>query len=157
MSRSWAGDSDAATSAALRPLVGFTSAGFAQMLRPQLLARDVVMTARHGALEPWWHTYDDDDRAKAEAELQRLGAGALADRTFGTLSSGERQRVLLARTLMTDPGLVLLDEPTAALDLGGREELVESLDHAGLRSRRVRRWSWSPITSRRSRPGSPTC
>jgi iron complex transport system ATP-binding protein len=111
----------------LRPLVGFTSAGFAGMLRTDLCARDVVMTAKNGALEPWWHTYDDADRAKAEAELGRLGAGALADRTFGTLSSGERQRVLLARTLMTDPGLVLLDEPTAALDLGGREELVESL------------------------------
>lgn len=111
----------------LRPLVGFTSAGFAGMLRTDLRARDVVMTAKHGALEPWWHTYDDADHAKAEAELGRLGAAGLADRTFGTLSSGERQRVLLARTLMTDPGLVLLDEPTAALDLGGREELVESL------------------------------
>ncbi|MFN3216538.1 MAG: ABC transporter ATP-binding protein [Acidimicrobiales bacterium] len=111
----------------LRPLVGFTSAGFAGMLRTDLRARDVVMTARYGALEPWWHTYDDADRAKAETELARLGAAGLADRTFGTLSSGERQRVLLARTLMTDPGLVLLDEPTAALDLGGREELVESL------------------------------
>ncbi len=112
----------------LRHLVGFTSAGFADLLRPELAAADVVMTAKNGALETWWHTYDDVDRAKARSELERLGVGPLADHAFGTLSSGERQRVLLARTLMTDPGLLLLDEPTAALDLGGREELLESLN-----------------------------
>jgi iron complex transport system ATP-binding protein len=86
------------------------------------------MTARHAALEPWWHTYDAADRAEALDRLERLGVGDLAEREFGTLSSGERQRVLVARTLMGDVGLVLLDEPSAGLDVGGREWLVAGLD-----------------------------
>ncbi|RMH71267.1 MAG: ATP-binding cassette domain-containing protein [Actinomyces sp.] len=111
----------------LRRRIGFASAALADMLRPRLTAAEVVMTAREAALEPWWHTYDDRDRRRAVAALDRVGAGALAERPFGVLSSGERQRVLLARALSTDPDLVLLDEPTAALDLAGREDLVEVL------------------------------
>jgi iron complex transport system ATP-binding protein len=111
----------------LRARIGLTSAALADQLRPTLDALDVVMTARHAALEPWWHRYTDDDRARANALLLRLGVGTLAEREFGTLSSGERQRVLLARTLMIEPGIVLLDEPNAGLDLTGREELVAAL------------------------------
>ena len=99
------------------------------MLRPQLRVADVVVTGKHAALAPWWNTYTDADRAKAESLLIRFGCGELAGSQFGTLSSGERQRVLLARTLMSD--LWLLDEPTAGLDLGGREQLVALLSNVG--------------------------
>ena len=111
----------------LRNRIGLASSALADQLRPQLTASDVVVTQLHGALEPWWHTYSDDDRAQALRCLERMGVGQYADRELGTLSSGERQRVLLARTLMGDPGVVILDEPSANLDLGGREGLVRSL------------------------------
>ncbi len=111
----------------LRRRVGYASAALAGQFRPALTASDVVVTAKYAALEPWWHRYTDDDRDQARACLDRMGVGRLADRSLGTLSSGEQQRVLLARTLMNDPEVVLLDEPSARLDLGGREQLVAAL------------------------------
>ena len=112
----------------LRRRVGYASAALAGQFRTELTATEIVMTARYAALEPWWHRYDDADRARAHECLGRMGVEAFADRSLGTLSSGEQQRVFLARTLMTDPGVILLDEPSARLDLGGRERLVHALD-----------------------------
>lgn len=111
----------------LRRRVGYASAALASQLRPALTAGDVVVTAKYAALEPWWHSYTDEDRRQALGCLDRMGVGELVDRSLSTLSSGEQQRVLLARTLMNDPEVVLLDEPSARLDLGGREQLVAAL------------------------------
>ena len=111
----------------LRKRIGVASSGMAEQLRSDLVVTDVVMTAKNAALEPWWHTYDEDDRQRARDCLDRMEIGRLADRSFSTLSSGEKQRVLLARTLMPQPGLLILDEPTAGLDLAGREDLVRTL------------------------------
>lgn len=111
----------------LRERIGYMSAALGTQFRGELRAIDVVVTARHAALEPWWHTYESTDWTQARKCLDRLGVAGLAERSFATLSSGEQQRVLLARTTMNDPTVVLLDEPTARLDLGGREQLVASL------------------------------
>ncbi len=111
----------------LRRRVGYAAAALAAQLRPQLSALDVVRTARYAALEPWWHRYTDADDDRARFCLDQLHVAHHAERSFGTLSSGEQQRVLLARTLMNDPAVVLLDEPSARLDLGGREELIATL------------------------------
>jgi iron complex transport system ATP-binding protein len=111
----------------LRRKVGYLSAALAASIRLELRAIDVVMTAKFAALEPWWHRYTTDDESRAVECLDRMGVAWAAGRALGTLSSGEQQRVLLARTLMNAPGVVLLDEPSARLDLGGREQLVQAL------------------------------
>lgn len=112
----------------LRSRVGVSSAALVDQLRGRLTASEVVMCGLHAALEPWWHHYSDDDAKRAAALLSQVGLDGYDDRTLATLSSGERQRTMLARTLMAEPDVVLLDEPTAGLDLGGREGLVTALD-----------------------------
>src|SRR5262245_58272749 len=111
----------------LRERIAFSSPALAARLEPSMTATEVVMTARYAALAPWWHQYSDADRVRAQSLLERFRCAAVADHKFSTLSAGERQRVLLARTLMNEPGIVLFDEPTAGLDIGGREELVADL------------------------------
>ncbi|MDQ3468981.1 MAG: ATP-binding cassette domain-containing protein [Actinomycetota bacterium] len=111
----------------LRRRISYVSAALADQIRPELSALDVVRTARFAALEPWWHRYAAADDDRARWCLDQLGVGSFAERALGSLSSGERQRVLLARSLMNEPAIILLDEPAARLDLGGREQLMTAL------------------------------
>jgi len=114
---------------ALRTRIAVVSASVTRTLRREIPAIEVVMTGRYSALETWWNEYDDADRARAAALLADAGleGPALAERPFGHLSEGERQQVLLARALMSQPELLLMDEPAAGLDLGARERLLSRL------------------------------
>ena len=112
----------------LRSRVGWASAALLDQLRPRLTANEIVRCGIHGALEPWWHDYSDDEHRRADELLERVGLPGFGSRHLSGLSSGERQRTLLARTLVNDPEVLLLDEPNAGLDMGGREALVEALD-----------------------------
>ena len=112
---------------ALRPLIGYLSPALAHEVPEELTPREIVDAAQAGALFPWYVEPDRMSRPRTEAALEQVGMGEAVERPFASFSSGEQLRVQLARALVTEPRALLLDEPMASLDIGGRETLVATL------------------------------
>jgi len=112
----------------LRPRIGITSSAVVEMIPFDESVMNVVMTSAYAVVGRWQESYDLWDESRAMSLLTILGVRDLRERTFGTLSEGEKKRTLIARALMPNPEILLLDEPAAGLDLGGREDLLQRLN-----------------------------